>query len=124
MGRVLYLDDEPMHISLVTRWVEALGHSVSSFTSAAEALAAFEAGPGGFDLVLTDMSMPGMSGLEFAQQILRIEPQAVVIIATGCVDPNWADYARTRGVRDVIEKPTTSEAMAKAVGDLLSRSAP
>lgn len=72
-----------------------------------------------FDLVLTDMSMYGMSGLEFAQQILQIEPRARVVIATGCEDPNWADHARASGVREVIDKPTTIDAMAKAIGGLL-----
>lgn len=115
MARVLYLDDEQPLVFLVSRLLEDLGHSVASFTSAAEALTAYRARPQDFDLVLTDMSMPGMSGLEFAQQVLAIEPRATVIIATGCDDPNWADHARSCGVRAVIEKPATAAAMASAL---------
>ena len=115
MARVLYLDDEQPLVFLVSRLLEDLGHRVASFTSAAEALAAYRAGPCDFDLVLTDMSMPGMSGLEFAQQILGIKPDATVIIATGCDDPNWAGHARACGVRAVIEKPVTLAAMVKTL---------
>jgi two-component system cell cycle sensor histidine kinase/response regulator CckA len=119
MGHVLYLDDEQALVFLVSRALTDLGHSVLGFTSAPEALEAFREHPQDFDLVLTDMSMYGMSGLEFAQQILQIEPRAMVVIATGCEDPNWADHARASGVRAVIEKPTTIDAMARAIVGLL-----
>jgi two-component system cell cycle sensor histidine kinase/response regulator CckA len=119
MAHVLYLDDEQTLVFLVSRALTDLGHSVLGFASAAEALDAFREHPQAFDLVLTDMSMYGMSGLEFAQQILQIEPRAMVVIATGCEDPNWADHARASGVREVIEKPTTIDAMVKAIGGLL-----
>lgn len=114
MGRVLHLDDDQAIAALIAHWAESLGHSVSSFSDAEKALATFEARPQGFDLVLTDMSMPGMNGLEFAQRILAIDPEAVVVIATGCPDPNWADHARASGVLEVIGKPTTFEEMAEA----------
>ncbi|HEY3786286.1 MAG TPA: response regulator [Steroidobacteraceae bacterium] len=119
MRHILYLDDEKSLVFLVSRLLEHLGHTVAGFTGATEALQAFQSNPQGFDLVLTDMSMHGMSGLEFATQILQIQPRAVVVIATGCVDPNWADHARAAGVRDVIEKPATVDAMAKAISRLL-----
>jgi two-component system cell cycle sensor histidine kinase/response regulator CckA len=121
MGHVLYLDDEQALVFLVASAVTRLGHRVSGFSSAPEALAAFREHPQDFDLVLTDMSMYGMSGLEFAQQVLQIEPRAAVVIATGCEDPNWADHARASGVRAVIEKPSTIDAMAEAISDLLHR---
>ena len=120
--RVLYLDDEQPLVVLVSRMLEHLGHAVLGFTNAEQALKAFEACPREFGLVLTDMSMPGMSGLEFAQQILALDPNATVIIATGCADPNWADHARASGVRDVIEKPSTIAAMEEALNRLLSPS--
>jgi two-component system cell cycle sensor histidine kinase/response regulator CckA len=115
MRHVLYLDDEQALVFLLSKALKHLGHRVSGFTNASEALEAFREHPQDFDLVLTDMSMYGMSGLEFAQQILQIEPRAVIVIATGCEDPNWADHARASGVREVIEKPTAIDAMAKAI---------
>jgi two-component system, cell cycle sensor histidine kinase and response regulator CckA len=116
---ILYLDDEQSLVFLVSHAVKRLGHSVSGFTNAPEALEAFREHPQNFDLVLTDMSMYGMSGLDFARQVLQIEPRAAVVIATGCEDPNWADHARACGVREVIEKPTTIDAMARTIAGLL-----
>src|SRR5579862_9921591 len=120
MRCILYLDDEEPLVFLVSRILEHLGYAVLGFTNAAEALKAFKASPREFSLVLTDMSMPGMSGLEFAQQILAIDPKATVVIATHCEDPNWEDHARSSGVRDVIEKPATVDAMTKSIDRLLS----
>jgi len=57
--------------------------------------------------------------LEFAQRVLQVDPGAVVVIATGCVEAHWADHARACGVRDVIEKPATVDAMAEAISRLL-----
>lgn len=119
MGCVLYLDDEETLVLLASRMLEHLGHSIAGFVDANEALAAFKAEPRRFDLVLTDMSMPGTSGLEFAQEILKIEPGTVVVISTGCVDPNWADHALALGVRAVVEKPMTLGEMAKTIDRLL-----
>jgi DNA-binding NtrC family response regulator len=119
-SRILYLDDEQPLVFLMTRMLTHLGHQVSGFTSGKEAIEAFRAGAGDFDLVLTDMSMPQMSGLEFAQEILKIAPQAKVVIATGCVDPNWADHARSQGVRDVVEKPGSVTEMGQLVNRLLA----
>jgi DNA-binding NtrC family response regulator len=119
-GRILYLDDEQPLVFLMTRMLTHLGHQVSGFTNGKEAVEAFRAAPGEFDLVLTDMSMPQMSGLDFAQEILKIAPQANVVIATGCVDPNWADHARSHGVREVIEKPASVVEMGQLVTRLLT----
>jgi two-component system cell cycle sensor histidine kinase/response regulator CckA len=119
-GRILYLDDEQPLVFLMTRMLTHLGHKVSGFTSGKDALEVFRAAPGEFDLVLTDMSMPHMSGLEFAQEVLKIEPKANVVIATGCVDPNWATHARAQGVREVIEKPASVAEMGQTVTRLLS----
>jgi len=119
-SRILYLDDEQPLVFLMTRMLTHLGHEVSGFTTATEAVEAFRASPGEFALVLTDMSMPHMSGLDFAQEVLKIEPKANVVIATGCVDPNWAAHARSCGVRDVIEKPASVAEMSQIVSRLLA----
>ena len=120
MARILYLDDDALHIVLTTRWLTTLGHSTTAFSSAEEALAAFRSNSAAFDLVLTDMSMHGMSGLEFAHQIMNIQPCAKVVILSGSKDPNWADFARASGVHDVILKPDTLEEMARALEQALS----
>ena len=119
MARLLYLDDDGALVALVARHLERAGHSVAGFTNAPEALAVFRALPSQFDLVITDMSMLGASGLDFAKEVLAIAPSAVVVIATGCEEPNWAAHARASGVRAVIEKPTDAGEMAARLAALL-----
>src|SRR5262245_22884380 len=67
---ILYVDDEESLVYLITRVLERLGYRVSGFIDAHAALAAFQADPGAYDTVVTDLSMPGMSGAELSKQIL------------------------------------------------------
>ena len=117
--RVLYLDDDANLSFLLARALTTRGHSVTTANDGTAALETYAKEPQRFDLVVTDMSMFGMSGLEFAQEILKLNPAAKVIILSGCEDPNWADYARSCGVREVMEKSTTIEVMAAALDSRL-----
>jgi two-component system cell cycle sensor histidine kinase/response regulator CckA len=119
-ARVLYVDDEPTLVFLITRALEKLGIVAQGFASAEEALAAFRREPQGFSLVLTDFTMPGgMSGLEFAQAVLAIRPDTAVVIASGCIDPAEERRAAAAGVRTVIQKPAKVAEMARLIGGLL-----
>jgi CheY-like chemotaxis protein len=119
-ARILYLDDEEPLVFLMRRMLEHLGHRVTALTSSEAALAAFATTPDAFDLVLTDMSMPGMSGVEFAQQVLAVRPNALVVIASGHLQDKDVARARAAGVRDVIQKPATVEEMAQTISRLLT----
>ena len=122
--RILYVDDEPMLVFLVTRALEKLGIASQGFSSADEALAAFGREPHAFTLVLTDLTMPGgMSGLELAQAVLAIRPDAKVVIASGCIDPAEERRAADVGVHTVIQKPAKVAEMARLVSELLRDSA-
>ncbi|HEY7888110.1 MAG TPA: response regulator [Steroidobacteraceae bacterium] len=118
--RVLYVDDEPTLVFLITRALEKLGISSQGFASAEDALAAFKREPQAFTLVLTDFTMPGgMSGVELAQAVLAIRPDAAVVIATGCIDSAEERRAQSVGVRKVIRKPAKVAEMAQLVSGLL-----
>lgn len=118
--RVLYVDDEPMLVFLITRALQKLGIASEGFASAEEALAAFGREPQAFDLVLTDFTMPGgMSGLELAQRVLAIRPDTAVVIASGAIDPAEVRRAAAVGVRTVIQKPAKVAEMAQLVSGLL-----
>jgi DNA-binding NtrC family response regulator len=118
--RVLYVDDEPTLVFLITRALDKLGIASQGFASADEALAAFKHDPQGFTLVLTDFTMPGsMSGLELAQAVLAIRPDAAVVIASGAIDPAEVQRATAVGVRTVIQKPAKVAEMAEMVRGLL-----
>jgi len=117
MARVLYLDDDVQLAGLLVQWLERSGHSMLACSDATQAMRVFNDNPRQFDLVVTDMSMPGGSGLEFAQALLKMHPATRVVIASGCEDPNWADFARSVGVEAVVLKPF----QAKELADILMR---
>ncbi len=84
-GRVFYVDDEPAVAKLGRSALRLAGYTVSAFGSAAEALAAFEADPDEVDLVITDLTMPNMTGLELARALKSIRPGLPVILTTGAL---------------------------------------
>jgi PAS domain S-box-containing protein len=115
--RILYLDDEQSLVILAKRLLERMGYQVTGFNDSAQALAAFSTAPGDFDLVLTDLSMPGMSGMEVSRRMLEIRPDIPVLLATGYVRSEDVEQARSIGIREVIWKPQTIGEM----GDLLAQ---
>ncbi len=92
--RVLFLDDEEPIVLLASRMLNRLGYKVEAHTRASEALEEFRRRPAEFDLVLTDLSMPGASGMDFARSVLAIRPEVPVIMTTGYIDPDDLDLAR------------------------------
>jgi DNA-binding response OmpR family regulator len=116
---VLYLDDEEPLVFLVTRLLKRLGFEPYGFTHVAEALAAFRNDPAKFTLVLTDLSMPGASGLEFAREVLATSPDSRVAILTGHVEETDVTRATALGIRAVVQKPLTIEELGPVVQRLL-----
>ena len=118
-GRVLYLDDEESLVFLASRQLRRLGYEPVAFTEAPEALAAFKTDPAGFVLVLTDLSMPGASGLDFAQEILAHAPGTRVAILTGHLDPADGPRAKAAGVHAIEQKPLQPEEWGRVIRQLL-----
>ncbi len=122
--RILYLDDEYSLVILARRLLERLGYQVFGFSSPDEALAAFEAAPDQFDLVLSDLSMPGISGIDVAKRVLEIRPDIPVLLASGYVRSEDVELARSIGVREVIWKPATINEMGELLGRVLAKMIP
>ena len=101
---ILYLDDDESLIFLVTRLLERRGYRVSGYTEQKEALAALRVDPGGFDLVVTDYNMPGMSGLDVARAVRTIREDLPVAVASGFIDEALRAQAEGSGVRELIFK--------------------
>ncbi len=118
-GRILYLDDEEPLVLLVTRLLQKLGFEAVGFTEPGPALESFKSDPDRFVLVLTDLSMPGASGLEFAQEILATAPHTRVAILTAHLDEKAVSRAIAIGIRAVEQKPLTIEELAPVVKRLL-----
>ena len=122
--RILYLDDEDALVLLARRLLERLGYQVAAYSSAAEALAAFEAAPDQFDLVLSDLSMPGITGIDVARRVMEIRPDIPVLLASGYVRAEDVELARNLGVREVIWKPATINEMGELLGRILAKIIP
>jgi len=118
-GRILYLDDEETLVFLATRQLRRLGFEAVGFTAMPEALAAFKTDPAAFVLVLTDLSMPGANGLEFAQEILAHSPGTRVAILTGHLDPADGPRVKAAGVHAIEQKPLQPEEWGRVIGQLL-----
>jgi CheY-like chemotaxis protein len=117
---ILYLDDEEPLATLMKRMLEHFGHRVVAFTRSEDALLAFKAAPADFDLVMSDLSMPGMSGIEFAESVRAVRPDALVVIVTGHVQDKDVARARAVGVHEVIQKPNNLADMTRTVARLLA----
>jgi DNA-binding NtrC family response regulator len=103
--RILFVDDEAILSSLWFRRLSSLGYEVVVKCDAPEALAEFGAAPKRFDLVITDQTMPHITGLELAARILRICPDVPIILMTGYSDTVTPEMVREKGVKEFVMKP-------------------
>ena len=92
-----------------------LGYQVETRTSPIEALEAFRANPQKFDLVITDMTMPQLSGLNLARKIMQIRPGMPIIICTGFSEQASEQAAGAMGIRAFLYKPLVMRDIADAV---------
>jgi PAS domain S-box-containing protein len=116
---ILFVDDEPTLVIVGKQLLERLGYSVDTYTNSREALAAFEADPRRYDLVMTDMTMPDMTGDKLAKAILEIRPEMPVILCTGFSRMINEERARNQGIRAFLMKPLTLPQLAGAVREAL-----
>ena len=113
--RILFVDDEAALVQLATSTLSGLGYEVVGRTSSLEALELFRARPDSFDLVITDMTMPNMTGSELAQQLIHIRPDVSVILCTGFTEEMTQEKARALGVKEFIMKPIIKSQIAEAI---------
>jgi signal transduction histidine kinase len=109
---VLVVDDEPGIVSVVATSLRRLGYRVTACTDPREGLAAFRAEPHAFDVVLTDLSMPHMSGLDLGRSLLDVRADVPIVLFTGFNADLSADDARTAGFRALLSKPITPTSLA------------
>lgn len=123
-GRVMVVDDEPSIVSSTRDQLESIGCTVSGFTDPREALFAFRAQPDAFDLVITDQTMPRITGARLAQKFLLLRPDLPVILCTGYSNETDKSTALQRGIRKFLEKPVPMVKLFEAVNELLPSAAP
>ncbi|MCF8028284.1 MAG: PAS domain S-box protein [Desulfobacteraceae bacterium] len=120
--RILLIDDEHAVIQLNETRLQRLGYSVECRRDPVAALQAFAAAPNRFDLVITDMTMPGMTGDVLAREILKIRTGMKIILCTGYSEKISEDSARELGIARYMEKPVSFTDLAAALRDLLDQS--
>jgi len=117
---VLCVDDEPSLVELLTAQLEALGYRVTACDSSVDALAKFLAAPLDFDVLITDLTMPGMSGAELAERVLKVRPDLPVVVATGYGHIMGEERARALGLRRVLNKPFSMALLDEAIQEALA----
>jgi DNA-binding NtrC family response regulator len=117
--KILFVDDEEALTDLGRQMLGGLGYQVKTRTSPIEALEAFRANPQKFDLVITDMTMPQMTGLNLARKIMEIRPGMPIIICTGFSEQANEQAAAAMGIRAFLYKPLVMRDIAGAVRKVL-----
>ncbi len=118
-GRILYVDDEETLVDLGRQMLETLGYSVDALTDSREALRVFQKQSESYDLVITDQTMPKMTGAELAQEILRLKPDLPIILCTGYSESISAEQAESLGIRAFLMKPLILQDLAVAIHSIL-----
>ena len=118
--RVLFVDDEESMVFLMERWLERLGYKVTGCTVPEKALEMFRLRPQEFDMVLSDLSMPQMSGVELARELLQIRPGMPILIASGYVNPVDNEEIRTLGLPDLLLKPNSIEELGQIIHSIFA----
>ena len=118
---ILFVDDEKGMVDTVKPILERFGYEVHARTSSIEALEAFRAVPGRFDLVITDQTMPNMTGAELAKALLQIRPDIPIILCTGFSELISEEKARNMGIRAFVMKPIVMSQIARTVREVLDK---
>jgi PAS domain S-box-containing protein len=118
---ILLVDDEEAVANVATRILERQGYVVSAFTAPEQALEKFKAQPQQFDLVLTDLTMPGLSGLDLTRRLLTLRPTLPVVLVTGYGGAVSLEEVRQRGVRELLRKPFTPQALSEVIKRALTQ---
>jgi len=113
------VDDEPSLASLGKQMLETLGYAVVTRTGGVDALELFRQDPAGFDLVITDMTMPHMTGDVLARELTRIRPDLPVILCTGFSHSISEEKAKAFGIREYLMKPLMRQELARIVRNVL-----
>jgi CheY-like chemotaxis protein/anti-sigma regulatory factor (Ser/Thr protein kinase) len=121
--RILFVDDEKMIADLAEVALGELGYEVVTTTSSINALALFKEDPDTFDVVITDQTMPGLTGGDLVRRILDFRPDTPVILCTGYSETMTREKARALGVREYLMKPVDYNHLARQLREILAPAA-
>ena len=116
---ILFVDDEEPVRMVVQALLQELGYTVVVFSKGAEALAAYQKNPGQYDLVITDMTMPGMTGMQLVENIFACKPEQPVMLCTGHSELTNREKALAKGISAYYEKPVIIKAFSRIIRTVL-----
>ncbi len=119
--RILFVDNEKDIVDLIVKMFPRLGYRVQGETKPGKALEIFRAQPNGFDLVITDMTMPEMTGDTLADEMMKIRPDIPILISTGYSNTMTPEKVRELGVNGLLYKPVTIKKYAEAIQSALKK---
>jgi CheY-like chemotaxis protein/anti-sigma regulatory factor (Ser/Thr protein kinase) len=118
---ILFIDDEQVLVEMGKKMLEQMGYSVETRTSSVEALALFSAHPQKYDLVITDLTMPNMTGEKLAVELLRIRPDLPIILCTGYAESLLEKKVKNMGITNLVMKPLLRTDMDRAIQNALGQ---
>jgi PAS domain S-box-containing protein len=118
---VLFVDDEPALVTMSKQMLELLGYRAVARTSSIEAYELFRHDPGRFDLVITDMTMPNLTGEKLAGKMLAIRPDIPIILCTGYSEQITEKRARDLGIQAFVMKPLVMRDLADTIREVLDK---
>jgi PAS domain S-box-containing protein len=119
--RILLVDDEEAIVFMEKQMLERLGYQVVARTSSVEALEAFRANPDKFDMVITDMAMPNMSGDQLTSELIKIRPDIPVMLCTGFSERIPEEKAESMGIKGFLMKPIVRKDLANKIREVLDK---
>jgi signal transduction histidine kinase/CheY-like chemotaxis protein len=119
---VLFVDDEPALAELGKNMLERLGYEVSACTSALEAMETFQSDPQRYDILVTDLTMPHLTGIKLAGELRRVRHDLPVVICTGYSEPIGEQHARALGIDGYLSKPLLLQDLSREIRRTLDRS--
>jgi len=119
--RVLFVDDEGVLLFVGTMMLEQNGYAVTGMPNGDAAMRELRMNPNNYDVVLTDLSMPGMSGLQLAEEIRGLRADLPVILTSGYVSPEDQTRANQAGVYAVLNKPVNTKELLATLSALFEK---
>jgi DNA-binding NtrC family response regulator len=114
-GSILFVDDEKVLKDIGERMLKSLGYKVVATTSSIEAIEIFRKEPDKFDMVVTDQTMPHMTGYDLAKEIMGIRPDIPVILCTGFSETVSPEKAKDLGIKEFLMKPINRRKIAETI---------
>jgi CheY-like chemotaxis protein/anti-sigma regulatory factor (Ser/Thr protein kinase) len=118
--KILVVDDEELLVQINRKRLEQAGYTVEAFTDSNKALEIFRSRPNSFNLLITDQTMPGLSGKELVKAVLEVKPSMPIIMCTGHSDSVSEKKALSMGIGKYITKPLHQHELREAVKELLA----